>query len=175
MSTSRVIILLLVVLAVVQYLYYEPLLPERVATHYDGRGIANEWASKDVFLLGNLGAVVGFAVLFLGLTSLTTKIPNYWINMPNKDYWLAPERRAETLGQLQRQMEWLGAATIALILAIGQLSIEANLRNAPMDNRTFWILFGAYMIGFLAWMVGLLRWSFRKPPTKGEGVGIGRR
>ncbi len=163
MSASRIVLLLLVVLAIFQYTRYEPLLPTRVASHFDAAGQPNGWSSKSAYMVGNLAFAGGFALLFLGLTGLVRRIPNDWINMPNRDYWLAPERRTATLAQLQRQMEWLGAATVALLLAIGQLTIEANLTAAPLDQRAFWIVFGAYMAGALVWLVSVLRWAFKKP------------
>lgn len=105
MRTSRLAILLLLVLAFLQYAYFAPLLPERVASHFDAAGQADGWSSKTAFFVFNLAFVAGMALLFLGLTAWQGRIPSAWINLPHKDYWLAPERRAATLETIQRQVE----------------------------------------------------------------------
>jgi uncharacterized membrane protein len=165
MRLSRVLILLFLLLAFWQAAHYAPLLPERIASHFDAGGRVNGWSSKTDFFALNLAFVVGMALLFGGLTAWLVRIPNAWINLPHKDYWLAPERRAATLATLQQQMEWLAAATVALLVGITQLTIQANLdggRAWPQD--IFWLLFGGYLFVFMAWLVVLLRKWYAKPP-----------
>ena len=165
MRPSRALILLLIVLALLQAVHYGPLLPDEIATHFDAAGQANEWTSKTGFLLTNLAFMIGMAALFFALPAGLSKIPNEWISMPNKDYWLAPERRAATLERVQRWSEWLGVATVALFLGITELTVLANLSTDPALGQGFWVLFGAYMIFMVGWVVGFLQWAFRKPPA----------
>jgi uncharacterized membrane protein len=165
MRPSRAIILLLVALALLQAAYYAPLLPDPVASHFNSAGQPNDWMSRTAFITFNLGMLVGMAALFLGLPPLVSKIPNEWINMPRKEYWLAPERRAETLDTMARWMEWLGVATLALLLAITQLTIEANLSGQPLDSAVS-TLTVAYMAFMGVWLVAFLRWAFKKPPQQ---------
>jgi len=110
MRFSQVLTVLLLVLAFLQYTWFAPQLPEQIASHFDAAGRADGWSSKGDFFALNLAFVVGMALLFLGLTA-----------------WLAPERRAATLETLQQQMEWLAAATMALMVSITQLTIQVNL------------------------------------------------
>jgi uncharacterized membrane protein len=165
MNTPRLVILLVLVLALLQAVHYAPLLPEQVATHFNSAGQPDDWSSKSAFLWMNLLFIGGMAVLFVGITSLTKKLPNEWINMPHRDYWLAPERRDATLVGLQKQMEWMAAATMAFLLGITQLTIEANLKGAPLDNRAFWLMFGAYIVYIVIWVVRFVR-SFNPPPHR---------
>ncbi len=146
MTVPRFIILLLVVLALLQVVHYAPLLPQQVATHFNAAGQPDGWSSASEFLLTNLLLFGGMTVLFLGVTGLAKKLPNEWINMPHKDYWLAPERRNTTLGALQNQMEWLAVATLALLIGITQLTIDANLRGETLNSQIFWLFFGSYMV-----------------------------
>ena len=170
MRTSRLLILLLIGLAVLQARYFAPLLPEQVASHFDAAGLADGWSAKGDFLALNLVFVVGMGLLFLGVTALLNKIPDDWINLPHKDYWLAPERRDATLNAINGQMEWLAAATLALLIGLTQLTIGANLASAAaLPGDAFWLLFGGYMIFFVVWLVGLLRkWYARPPREEGE-------
>jgi uncharacterized membrane protein len=163
MRFSRILILLFLLLAFWQAAHYAPLLPERIASHFDAAGRANGWSAKTEFFALNLAFVAGMALMFLGLTAWLPKIPNEWINLPHKDYWLAPARRAATLETLQQQMEWLAAATVALMVGITQLTIEANLGGGQAWPRAaFWLLFGGYMAFFVVWLVWLLReWHAR--------------
>lgn len=165
MRISRLAILFLLVLAFLQYAYFAPLLPERVASHFDAAGQADGWSSKTAFFAFNLAFVAGMALLFLGLTTWLAKIPPTWINLPHRDYWLAPERQAVTLETIQRQMEWLAAATVALLLGIAQLTIQANLdANGARLGDGFWLLFGGYMAYFVVWLVWMLRKWYTRPP-----------
>jgi uncharacterized membrane protein len=170
MGLSRAAILLFLLLAVVQFLYFTPLLPDQVATHFDATGQPDDWSSKQMFMAGNLIFAGGMAAMFLGLTSLVKKLPDEWINMPNKDYWLAPERRDQTLASLQSQMEWLSAITVALLVGIAQITIDANLAGKPLNDGQFWILFGVYMLAVVVWLVRLLRWAYAKPPRQDQPI-----
>ncbi len=49
MRFSRVLILLLIVPAFYQYAYFAPLLPERIASHFDAVSQADGWSSKAEF------------------------------------------------------------------------------------------------------------------------------
>ncbi len=164
MRPSRAVILALVALALLLAAHYAPLLPDPVASHFNSAGQPNDWMSRNGFIAFNLVMLVGMAALFLGLPPLLSKIPNEWINMPRKDYWLAPERRAETLDTMARWMEWLGVATLALLLGITQLTIEANLSGGPQLDDTVWVLTTIYMVFMAVWIIGFLVWAFKKPP-----------
>lgn len=162
---SRLAILLLLVLAFLQNVYFAPLLPEQVASHFDTTGQADGRSSKTAFVAFNLASVAGIALLFLGITAWLAKVPPAWINLPHKDYWLAPERRAATLETIQRQMEWLAAATVALLLGIAQLTIQANLNaNGARLEYGLWLLFGSYLAYFVVWLVWMLRKWYARPP-----------
>lgn len=169
MRPSRLAIFLLILLAFWQLFHYEPLLPQRMATHFDGAGTADGWSSRSEFLRTNAIMVAGFGILFVGITALIGRVPDAHINLPNKQYWLAPERRATTLDWIGRQMEWFGAATIALLLGMTQLTILANLSGGNALGDAFWWLFGGYMLYMTAWLVALLRKAYARAPRQ-EGA-----
>ena len=114
-------------LAVLQYTYFYPRLPDRVASHFDGAGRADGWSSKPAFFATNLGITLAMAAMFLSIAWIMKKMPDSAINLPNRAYWLAAERRGATIDYVRSQMEWLGAATIGFMVGLFQLSIEANL------------------------------------------------
>ena len=169
MRPSRLAILLLILLAFWQMSHYEPLLPERMATHFDGAGAADGWSSRSEFFRTNLVMVAGFGLVFMGIMALIHRVPSAHINLPHKEYWLAPERRAATLDWIGRQMEWLGAATLALLLGMTQLTIWANLSGSNAMGGGFWWLFGSYMLYMTVWLVALFRKAYARVPRQ-EGA-----
>lgn len=164
MRFSRLLLLSLIILALLQVAYYGPRLPDRMATHFDGAGAADGWSSRTEFTVMSLAMALGMGLIFLGTTAWLDRIPNAWINLPHKEYWLAPERRTATLDAFAREMEWLGAATLVLLLGITQLTIEANLTGSGSLGNGFWLLFGSYMLYVVIWVVLLLRRTYAPVP-----------
>jgi len=53
------------------------------------------------------------------------------LNLPNKEYWLAPERRAETYAYFKKFFAWFGCALLLVeVLALG-LAMRANFDTPP--------------------------------------------
>ena len=97
---GRAVLLFFISLGVAQALYFRAELPARVASHFDGAGRPNGWMARDGFVLFQCGLVLTLGALF-GIGGRLLKVtPNGWINLPNKNYWLAPERRAESVAVL---------------------------------------------------------------------------
>ncbi|HET8577739.1 MAG TPA: DUF1648 domain-containing protein [Methylomirabilota bacterium] len=163
MRAQRAVSLVLLVLVALQIAYFYPQLPETVASHFDAAGRPNGWAPKGAFL-GLYAAVVGLMVgLFLIVPVLLARLPVALINLPNKDYWLAAERREQTWTTIQLHLLTLGNATVALVLIIFQLAIRANLSRSPSLSPVVWILLAAFLGFAVAWTVRFLR-AFRLPP-----------
>jgi serine/threonine-protein kinase len=121
--TSRTVRAILVALVVVQIAWYWPRLPATVASHFDGSGRPNGWLSKEMFLAVYVGIVALLAVVFSAVRFIPTSL---W-NLPNRDYWLAPERRAATVARFSEEMLWFANATLALVLLTFELAFRANL------------------------------------------------
>ena len=112
---------ILVLLSVIQTFYYYPQLPDRVATHFDLKGQANGWAGKSSQLYFSLGLTLFLSLVFFGLNWIMPKFPDSMVNLPHKEYWLAPERRDQSYRTLTHYMIWFGAATMLLLSVIQQL------------------------------------------------------
>lgn len=149
MKKTAIIYLLLGGLSVLQVMYYYPKLPTTVATHFGADGSADSWASKENFAYLSIGIVVIIAILFLGITFLIPRLPPSMINLPNKEYWLAPERKKESFASVSACVVWMGGATIVLLLAVIQLSIRANLAAEQTLSGAVWgliVLYGLFSI-----------------------------
>jgi uncharacterized membrane protein len=141
--------------------YYLPMLPDRLATHFDAAGRANGWSDhvgvvKSVAVL----VVITAAMVFGG--GLLGRIPDRWMNLPNKGYWLARERRDETIAFMRDWLRWFIVLTLALLtLAIG-MTLRANLAAPPQLSAYADWLIAAYGVMVLA-MVLAAFWRFRAP------------
>jgi uncharacterized membrane protein len=147
------------VLALVSWL----ILPERVAIHFGSGGLPNNWASSPVNSLILLGMHL---VLFFSLyfsPRLVLMFPAKWINLPHKNYWLAPEHRTRTAGKVSVQMHQFGVAIFLLLLATGLLVIHANLSDPVRLNEPLALSFlAAFVVYTVVWCVRFFR-SFRLP------------
>jgi serine/threonine-protein kinase len=163
MRASRTLLLLLAAAGVLQLAHYSPELPEVVASHFDGAGRPNGFQSRNGFAVFSAAMLALTLVVFGGLGPLFRKIPTRWFNLPNRDYWLSPERREETIETLSAQLEWYGAATLALYLIVIQMVIETNRMTEPsLDSRSVWIVLGVYFLFTAVWTTRFIL-RFRRP------------
>ena len=119
MSDSRLPKFLFVLFSVVAFAYFFQAygqLSARVASHFDIHGAANGWQSKQEFYGFLVGTVMLVALIGFGIPRLFNTIPIQLINLPNREYWLAPERRADSINYLSVQFAWLACALLLLIL-----------------------------------------------------------
>jgi len=149
--------------AVLQLAWAYPQLPAIVATHFDGAGRPNGWMRRDMLVVFQAGLIAVMLLSFVGLPRWLGRMPTSWYSLPHRDYWLAPERRDETLADIQRQMMWLASAIIGMIIVITQLVIQANLASEPVLPRaTVWTLLAVFLVFTAVWTVRFIL-RFRRP------------
>ena len=163
MKTRHLVLLLLWGAAALQCLYYYPLLPETVASHFDGAGRPNGWSSKQSFL-GLYVAMIGLmSFVFYVLPGLLHHFSPSRINIPHRKYWLEPERKEKALAMMDEQMGRFGIATMILMVWAIQLAINANAAGGgSLNSGTMWMLLGGYAAYTVMWLVRLYR-RFRVP------------
>ncbi len=118
---------MLLAVAAVQIAYYFPRLSETVASHFNGAGIPNNWEPKRLFLELYIIILLSLTAIYVLVPRLVGILPPAMINLPNKNYWLAPERRTATAEYFLDHFAIFGAGTLALLIVIFQLCINANL------------------------------------------------
>ena len=162
----KALFLLLAVWALIYFSHYYPLLPKVVASHFDRHGIANGWQTKQGFFEVLGGMTVLSAFLVFGVPALVSVIPSQFINLPNKDYWLAPEQRAGSMQFLSGWFAWFGCAVYLVIILTFDYAIQTNLHspNGPNPARLWYTLAGfAGCTGI--WTIRLLR-RFGRPARR---------
>ncbi len=142
------------------------ILPERVAIHFGLGGLPDSWASNlnSTLLMLGVHALV-FVSLYFSPKLLAT-IPSRWISLPNRNYWLAPERRSEAVAKFSQLMWQFGTAVFLFMLLAGVLTMRANL-SAPVRLEEGVLLIGlAIFLAYTAyWTIALLR-AFRVPSSR---------
>ena len=137
-------------------------LPPLVASHFAADGRANGWMSREAYawMMALMSLVTPYAVW-----GAAAWLPRRWprlVNLPFRDYWLAPERREATLARLGRMGLWMGLLSAALIAGIHVEVVLANRRVPPAaGDGMLWVL-GPFVVVIVA-LVVWTAWRFRLP------------
>lgn len=143
-----------------QAAYYYPLLPATMATHFDGYGTPDGWMAKGSFIVFEIVIFGVLLVEFLGLPWFIQQMPDSWINLPNKAYWLAPQRRSQAFSIFRQYFQWFGVALMAMLICVNQLVYRANVTRANFDS-SIWLLLAAFFVFVAIWLVKFIS-VFRK-------------
>jgi uncharacterized membrane protein len=139
-------------------------LPDLVAVHFDGAGRANGFMTRagcrDFMLLSTLGVPL---LLTIGTGLLPRLLPASLINIPHRDYWLAPERARDSLVFLSEQGLWFGCILVVFLTAVDEMLVKANAISPPeFPSRLFVAMLILFFCAVGAWFVRMLR-RFRAP------------
>lgn len=139
-------------------------LPERIATHFDVSGAADGWmtrASHFQFML-TFGLLFPLAVPVICFC--LRFMPASLINIPRREFWLAPERRQQTVDYLFGHALWFGCLAVCFVAGSHLLVVEANLRNPPTLSTALLLgVAGSFLAGLSVWIAILLRRFMRLP------------
>jgi uncharacterized membrane protein len=138
-------------------------LPATVASHFDAHGVANGWMDRTLFLL--LMVLVGLLMpgMAVLLSVLLRWVPDSQINLPHREYWLAPERRAATIAEIPRRFLWLSSWTLVFLLGIHVFVVDANQRDPNHLSSAIWGWLVIYLASIAIWATALVRHFLRVP------------
>ena len=138
-------------------------LPPFVASHFDSSGIPNGYMPRRVYVLFMLGFVIGLPVLMVYLTWMRMGRPGTRINLPNREHWMAPVRREQTIAYLRERVMQFGMLLLAFLCYGHWLVIRANVSH-PVFLDQNWFLSGLaiFILVMLIWLKRLLG-HFRDP------------
>lgn len=150
--------------SILQAVFFWPHLPDEVASHFNAVGQADGWMSKTAFVAVTLLIQIGLAAMMLGFGWLIKVLPTSMINIPNREYWLADERREQTLGESESLMAWIAAGTAVFMMVIFYLTFDANVgEKKGLNSSASWSCAIVYMVGLLVFCVMRLKKYFRVP------------
>ncbi len=139
-------------------------LPARMASHFDFHGEPDGWMSGGGYLAFMAAFGLTFPLFLPGLFWITRRLPDGAMNLPHREYWLAPERRDETHAYLLRHALWLACMQMLLVIALHLLVVEANRQDPPRLSNAVWGLLFCFIAGIAAWLVTMIRHF--GPPAK---------
>lgn len=165
MRNGRLALVLSATAYVVVLVWSALVLPERVPAHFDASGQVDDWTSRTAMVA--FWVVIG-AVVLVGMPALTRLAASgdgTWVNMPqrSKDYWFAPERRAEFRVRFGDDLEGFAALTGLLLTAL--LALTTWVATTGRDGLPWWVfvvLTGGFLLATAVWTVRLLR-RYRPP------------
>jgi len=156
--SPKAIVFVLIFIIGAQSIYYYPLLPETMAMHFDGAGKPNGWGSKNF----NFGIYYGITLLLYWSLVL---LPGFFMNRADglmnvryKEYWLAPERKEQSISFLKSQLFGFWAVTTLFIILVMQFVFMANLASEPRLSSSFMALFVVFMIYSIYWTLYIVRY-----------------
>lgn len=142
--------------------YHRQQLPEVVASHFSGSGVANGWMPRDTHVLLAQGLFIGLTAMFCLMGWMMARISTKWINLPNKAYWFAAERAADTRRHLASWGYAFGAVLNLFLIFAFHLVYRANLSHpVAFDNTAMVAGLVAFVIASLGATIALL-WRYRK-------------
>ncbi len=164
-SPALRIFVVLAALFALQMAYYYPQLPDTVASHFGAGGQPDGWSSKPVFFTIFALALAMTVAIFLGAPLSMARFGAPALNLPKKEYWLAPERKEACLRMLAQFFLWFGNATLALLILTLHWTARANLETPHRLGDGFLVVFVAYM-AYVAVATAWLLVRLWNPPSE---------
>lgn len=137
-------------------------LPTIMASHFGAGGVPDAFMSKGQFFSVFAATVIVTLSSLIGSVLLMHKIPEKYLNLPHKEYWLQKDRMPEARRRMASAMWAMTAATTLLFAVTLELVVSANLARRNLDNQIMWLTLGAFMIFTLLWIVKIVL-SFSPP------------
>ncbi len=149
-------------IAFAQAIYYYPMMPDPMASHFAGSGEADNFATKTGFFLLHAGIMLFTVGIFLLMPWMFQKFRVKRMNLPNREYWLTPERIALVYRYFRESFAWFGVVQLIFLIGVIQLVFEANLNPPPiLNNQIFLILIIGYFVFVIIWLIAFYR-KFKK-------------
>ena len=160
---QRVLFLVLVVAGCFVWLTSGDL-PPVVASHFGVGGTANGFMGRGTYTTFMLAMVVAVPALIGFSGQLVRILPLQLINLPNKQYWLAPQRRAATLESLFSLGVPLALALAVFLCFVHWLVVHANaVQPARLSESSLFAGLAVFGVAMALWLVILFRRFGRVP------------
>jgi uncharacterized membrane protein len=137
-------------------------LPSTVASHFDAAGRPNAFMSRSGYIRFVLCLAIGLPVAVVAiLTAVYSRATDF--KLPNREYWLAPQRLDRTRAFLVAHGVWFGSLLATVVCCVHWLELGANrLRPPHLSNEMFAAVLVAFLIATAAWISALM-FAFRRP------------
>lgn len=166
MRRNLVILLLVQALALAAVLAGADGLPLRVAAHFTADGRADGWQSRSGYLTTIILLQILLPLAIVLPTLFIGRLPPAMIGLPNRDWWLAPERRAASLDWLAGHLCLMGLPLALGVLGIHLSVVWANRQDPPqLSGSAAGLVIATILLGEAGLVLGLFR-RFGKPAAR---------
>ncbi len=138
-------------------------LPDQVATHFGSGGIANDFMSRNGYIVFMLAFSVVLPLFAVAMTGLLPGIAKSRRNIPHYDYWFAPARREASSARLLSHACLLGCWMVLFFGGMHAFLLDANATApARLHETMFFAMLAVFLVGLGAWML-VMRRMFSRP------------
>jgi uncharacterized membrane protein len=134
MRFGRIFYIFVLVICGFEMLRIWSIAPNQMAAHFNITGNPDRFVPKAEFFWFQIQTLLMVFLMSIPLQALFLFLPTNLINMPNRDYWLAPERRAKTMDTLSSFGATLFGVILLVVQAAFEISVYANLQTPIFFN-----------------------------------------
>jgi uncharacterized membrane protein len=137
------------------FIYYTSrLMPTMVASHFNAAGMPTGFMPRDTYLVVIIIVILLPPILLVMMPRIALRNPRARINVPHREYWLAPERRAQTIAMISQSATRFAGMLVVFLCYAHWLVVHANATSPPT-------LSSGWLLGGLVIFMGLtVRWTF---------------
>jgi len=132
-------------------------LPTNIASHFDSSGTADSFMLRSSYLAVMISVVilVPLSTTFLGRWIMT--LPEDLINLPNKSFWLAAERKEASLSYISNWIQWFSIGITMFFCYVHWLVVQANSYTPPqLDMLNIYTGLAAMLVALVIGIVLLM-------------------
>ncbi|MGZ5801622.1 MAG: DUF1648 domain-containing protein [Burkholderiaceae bacterium] len=132
-------------------------LPNIVASHFGSTGQANGCMPRAVYMWFMIAIVAGSPLFTVFIQLRAFRKSNARLNIPNREYWLASSRRAETIEYLSRQSVRFSIMLMTFLCYAHWLVVQAN-KTVPtiLPSKPFFGGLVVFLAATLVWVISLV-------------------
>lgn len=161
----RAILAVLVILSVaglVQHAWYWTQLPERPTTRIGTDGRPHTPLDRTTGTLLMLAVQTGLPWMLVGVARSKSVLSS--INIPNREYWLAADRRDGALSFMRKLIATFAIALSLYIMAVSHLTFLETVRGEALYTQAITYLHSLYFIGLVLAVLATIE-RFRIPKS----------
>ncbi len=132
-------------------------LPEKIASHFNGRGEPNGWISRSSFTWSMLAVGIGIPSLVIGIMYLIRFFPAKYLNVPNPTYWRDPANYRKACDFLFISSLWFGSAFLLWQTLFSHSIVAANQVSPPhLDSAKAVLMTVPLLACTLSWVIVII-------------------
>ena len=139
--------------------------PPEMAAHFNLQGNPDRIVPRAEFFSFQIKTLLIMIVISLVMQFIFMVLPERLMHMPNREYWLAPARRDDTLDRMSSFAAMMFGVILLAVQAAFELSVYANLKTPIFFNAQWMFVVMIASVIVIGLMLASLMGSFRTIPS----------